>query len=472
MNQKQILAATVALVGGVGLSIAAPWNPKAASMDPIPIIQSQKGKSINRNADMETRKSNLHLDAAGVKHIKLTVQIGEVVLTTNSSSNFDAQITKGVSRPITDKERKWLDNPWLKARRDGDTIIIYEDKDLKPDFHEQDENSRNHRDIDLTLNIQIPSGLDADVSLLAGDVKIDGDYRMLSTKIAAGQLSLDHFRASDSIKINLEAGQVDAKLTESPLNDSKIRVAVGEVNLDLKGNATVNARASIGSISYSGDSKHDQKGLGDKRKLQFGSGGSTFIVEVDAGDINFGKTKVTRAEHDKDSDDDMDTSMSDIDLNINQDKNIDVHGEISRALKAAQIEMDGKDIKGEIDRAMKEVQRELDSKDIKGEISRALKQAQIEIDGKDFEGEIERAMKEARIEMNSSMKESDLEMNQAIKEIDRAIKELDQEMKSNHESEGQFRNIGRDALVIAKHALEHSRDAMKKAKSTARTRKN
>jgi hypothetical protein len=487
MNQKSTFAVAVALVGGVGLSVAAPWNPKTGSMDPMPIVASQKSKSINRTADMETKKSNLHMDVAGIKHVKVNVQLGEIEVTTNASSNFDAEITKGVSRPIGDKERQWLDNPWLKARREGDTLVIYEDKNLRPDIFHRESKSNDHRQIDLTVKIQIPRDLDVDVTVDAGDVKVDGDYRSLNTKISAGQLSLDHFRATDSIKVDLDAGQVDAKLTESPRGNSEIRVAVGQVNLDLKGNANVNAKTSIGSISYTGDSKNSQKGLGSKQKLQFGSGGSNFTVEVDAGNINFGNGKVTKAELEKIESDSQDLWIPDIDLKLDldddQEKQIDIHGDISRAMKEAQRKLDGKDIKGEIDRAMKEVQRELDSKDIKGEISRALKQAQIEMDRQDIKGEITRAMKDAHIEMgramkeahfeiDRAMKESSQEMDRAVKEMDQAIKELDKEMKSDRESDGRYGNVSRDALTIAKRALEHSRDAMKKSMAAAKSRKN
>ena len=56
----------------------------------------------------------------------------------------------------------------------------------------------------------------------------------------------------------MEAGEVNAKLTRVPSQASSINVSVGEINLDVRGNATVIAKSSIGSISASGKSDEEQ----------------------------------------------------------------------------------------------------------------------------------------------------------------------------------------------------------------------
>lgn len=491
MNQKSTLAVALALVGGVAVSLANPWNPKPFSKDPMPIISSQKARESR--ADMETRKSNLHMNVAGIKHVKINVELAEVSVSTNSSSNFDAQITKSLNRPINDKERQWLDNPWLKSKLDGDTLIVYEDKSLKPELHYNEKSSKKNVNLEFTLNIEIPSGLDVEVSVTAGDVKIGGDYRSLSSHIDAGQLKLDRFQATDSLKINLDAGQVDAVLAQMPRNQSQIEVAVGEVNLDIRGNATVDARTSIGSISHSADSKAKQKGIGSKQKLQFGTGGSNLTVEVEAGSINFGSAKVSKVELQDSSDELDELEIPDVDIQADLDDELGakfkkimfIDRDVTNALKAAQRELDSQDIKGEIEKAfkeakkemqshdvqaeiakaMKEVERTLNSKDFQRDIEKAMKDAEIHLNNKDIAREIEKAMKTAEVEMKRSGRDSDKEIAQAIKEIDQAIKELDLELKQNRESNGGFQNLTRDALVIAKRALERAKVAAQQAKA-------
>ena len=475
MNQKTTLAIALALVGGVGISIANPWNPKTKSMDPIPVFESQKGKITKKNnhADMETTKSSLHLDAAGIKYIKVKVQLGEVEVSTTSSSNFDAQITKGVSRPVSQKERQWLDNPWLKAKIDGDTLTVYEDRSLKPDLMNGHVTEKEHQNIDCSIKIQIPRGLDTDVSIDAGTETVSGDYQSYTTHVSAGELTLDNIDSGNFLKADVDAGQVNAKLARAPCNDSKIRVAVGEIKLDLKGNANIDARVGIGDIEVAGENQKDKRGLGTKQEVVIGSGGTKLTLDVDAGSIilNGGKT-IKRTE---------DSMEFDFDKGLDKDQDKDIPNadqirkDVESALKDARIEMKNelqdKDIQGEISKAMMLAQVEIDKafkdKDIQGEIAKAMKQAHVELgkalNDKDLQSEIRRAMKEAHGDIDQSMKE-------AIREMEQALKEIDREMKSQSNEDGKYSKIAHDAMEIARKSIKTSMEAMKKA--LAETRAN
>ena len=464
MNQKTTLAIALALVGGVGISIASPWNPKTKSMDPIPAFESQKGKITKKSnrADMETTKSALHLDAAGIRHIKVKVQLGEVEISTTASSSFDAQITKGVSRPVSQKERQWLDNPWLKAKIDGDTLTVYEDKSLKPDLTNGHGTEKEHQDIDCSIKIQIPRGLDTDVSIDAGTEIVTGDFQSFTSRVFAGELTLDNIDPGNYLKVDVDAGQVNAKLSRVPNGNSKIRVAVGEINLDLKGNANVDARVGIGDIEVKGEANKDKKGLGTKQEVVIGSGGTKLTLDVDAGSItlNSGKT-IKRTE---------DSKEFDFDKGLDKDgpDSDQIQKDVEAALKEARIEMKSelqdKDIQGEISKAMKLAQVEIDKafndKDIQGEIAKAMKMAHVEMDkalnDKDLQSEISRAIKDAHGDVDKSMKEAMHDMEQALKEIDR-------EMKSNSKEDEHYSKIARQAMETARKSIKASMEAMKKA---------
>ena len=433
MNQKTTLAIAVAIVGGVTIAVANPWNPK---MDPMPIFASQKGKIINQKsrADMETRTSSLNMEASGVKHIKVDVELGEVEVSTNSSSAFAAQITKGVSRPISDFERQWLDNPWLKVRREGDTLVVYEDKSLKPDFNKRNRNGKQNNQIDCTIKIQIPRGLSADLTLMAGNQLIQGDFRSLTTHVMAGELTLDRVDSGDFLKAEVEAGEVNAKLARVPSRESSIKVSVGEINLDVQGNATVFAKSSIGSISASGKSDEDQDGLGSNQQIRLGTGGTKFSLNVGAGSINVGNGIIEkRSKRDK---------KDNLELDLDEDTNFRID------LK------DDEDFQREITEALRAAKSELRSLDIEKEVAKALKEARMQLDSVDIEAEVSRAMKESKVDVESALKDAD-------REIAKAMREIEIDMRDAEDSEGRYRTLSRDALRMAKQILEQTRATMK-----------
>ena len=447
MNQKTTFAIAAALVGGIGISIASPWNPKTASLDPMPIVTSHASKKMNQNsrADLETKKSSLGMDIAGVKHVKVKLEIAEVILSTHASSAFSAEITKGVSRPVGDKERQWLDNPWIKAKRDGDTLVVYEDKSLKPDLSHRSDSRNDHYQINIKVQIDLPSGLDADVSVDAGTAAASGDFQSLTTHISAGQLNLDHFESRDFLKIDLGAGEVNAKLSSAPSGDSTINVSVGQINLDAKGNATVEARTGIGSITVSGETKERGKDdkdtvMGSKQQIRLGSGGSKLTLDVGAGNIKLGSGVTEKRSKGDEFDMDLD---------------------LGKGIKSDFADSD--EIKAEVANALREARSvQIDGSDIHDEIAKAMKEAgSIQIDSKKLQGEIEKAMKEAGIEMDSAFKNSD-------KEIAQAMKEIDIEMKNNKDLGEPYRGIARDALDIAKKSLRQAMITAKKAIAQAK----
>ena len=432
MNQKTTLA--IAIVGGVAISVANPWNPKA---DQHSTISLQKSKSSSRNADsdMETRASSLNMNATGIKNIKVDIELGTLEVSTNSSDNFNAQITKGISRPLGEVERQWLDNPWLKVRREGDTLVVYEDKSLKPDLKRLNKNRKGNNQLDMTIKIQIPKGLNADLTLTAGSEMLSGEFRSLTTHVMAGELNLDQVDSGDFLKVKVEAGEVNAKLTRVPSRDSSIKVTAGEINLDVRGNATIFAKSGIGSISTSGRSDEDQDGLGSKQQIRLGTGGTKFTLDVGAGSINVGNgTSEMRSMQDKE--DDLE-SESDLDKEIRFDLKND------------------KEIQREIAAALHEARAQINSIDIQKEVEKAFKEAKSVMNSLDIESEIAKAMKESKVDIEASIKDAD-------REIAKAMREVDIEMDNVQDADGRYHYVSRETLKKVKQILDQTRNSMKK----------
>ncbi len=470
MNQKTTLAIAIAIVGGVAISVASPWNPKS---DPMPKYSNQKAKSAR--AEMETKTYSLSMNASGIKNIKVDIELGAIEISTNSGSTFDAEITKGISRPLGDEERKWLNNPWLKVRREGDTLVVYEDKSLKPDFKRSNRSRNQNNQIDVAVKIQIPKGLNADLNLLAGNEAISGEYRSLTTHLSAGELDLNQVDPGDFLKVNVEAGEVNAKLVRVPSRASSINVSVGEINLDVRGNATVIAKSGVGSISASGKSDEEQDGLGSKQQIKLGSGGTKFTLDVGAGSINVGNGVIEkRAKRDEEDDLDAESGFHfdlrneeqiqrEITAALSQ-SNAEIRKEMARAHKEAKSAMSSIDLKDEIARAMKEAKAEINSADIQKEIAMALKGAKSALNSVDFEDEIARAMKESKVDIEAALKDAD-------REIAKAMRDVEIDMESMRDSDDQYHRVSRETLQKVKQILDQTKRSMKKAWSKKSAKK-
>jgi hypothetical protein len=311
---------------------------------------------------------------------------------------------------------------------------VYEDKSLKPDFNKRNRSEKQNNQIDCTIKIQIPRGLSADLTLMAGNQLIRGDFRSLTTHVMAGELTLDRVDFGDFLKAEVEAGEVNAKLTRVPSRESSIKVSVGEINLDVQGNATVFAKSSIGSITASGKSDEDQDGLGSNQQIRLGTGGTKFSLNVGAGSINVGNGIIEkRSKRDK---------KDNLELDLDEDTNFRID------LK------DDEDFQREITEALRAAKSELRSLDIEKEVAKALKEARMQLDSVDIEAEVSRAMKESKVDVESALKDAD-------REIAKAMREIEIDMRDAEDSEGRYRTLSRDALRMAKQILEQTRATMK-----------
>jgi len=428
MTQKSTLVIALALVATAGFTIA---KPQFASLTP-------DNQFLVRTTvdDMERSSSSFKLNANGARRLKVDLEFAEVEVETVSGSELTAEVTKEVNKPLDAEERRWLEADWIQAKREGDTLVISEDKSKKPDLNGRTTKNRN---INLKVVIHVPRGLDANLDIAAGTVKMEGSYRSLKGHIAAGQFSTSNFSSDQFVDLDLEAGEIDAKLDKVPSGASKIEVNVGEISLDMKGNANVDASVGIGSIEVPGESSDRRKGLGSHQEIRIGSGGTKFSLRIDAGTINLGQGKT---EKHIDTGDEFDMNL-DLDADIDQakDLNIDVDGELS------------KDIQKEIESALRIAERE--TKAALKEAERAMKDVRFEID-RDMQKDIEKAMKEANKDAATAMAEAERELKKAQIEMNKD-KNFDKNLSPN------VREITRSAMKIAREAMAMANEAVQKA---------
>lgn len=492
MKQQTTILVAVSLAGIAALTMARPMLAPSAG-DYIPVAQKSGVK-----------ESSLSLNANGAKKLRIDINFGGVELRTAATSELTAKVKKEITGAVDTPEKKqWLQNDWLKVRRDGDTLVVYEDPALKP------KTFKGKVNLDFTVSIQVPKGLLASVAIAAGSAKIQGEFESVVSTIEAGDMEVRNLTANRSLDLTVKAGQIDTDLSQPPRDDSKMHVHVGQINFNSKGNAFVDAAVSMGSIEVNGEEDKDQDGFSAKREVRIGTGGTKINLRVDTGAIMIGGGKTTKKSSTKikgDYQSDFEDKDFSVDLPQDLDKTIEAAlraAEVeSRAalvdarqgMEKAQLELErlSPQIQRDVERALAEARKELANAKLDeaghraamAEAREEMKRAQADMErelknrGPEMRREIERALAEARKELSNAkfdeaghraaMAEAREEMKRARADMERELKSRGPEMRREIERElEQARKEMKAAIKESQKAMAEARKEMERARKEA-----
>lgn len=392
MTYKATIAIGLALTSLAGYTLG--WGGRdPGNIEPVLLVR-------DLSEDGQSKQWSSNLNASGVRHVRVEVQLGEVHVSTRRGGDFHADFTKTVSKNPSSLEREWLNNDWIQTQRDGDTIVISEIESKKPKFEGRD-GDKSHR-LDFKANIQIPEGLDVQTKVMAGTIDVKGSLDSLIARVDAGELTLDNLACRQALQLKVGAGSVDAKLAQTPGQNSAIEVGVGDINFNLKGNANLDVNVGIGGIDGGSKSDDDEDGLGSQQTIQVGTGGPSIRLKVGAGNVSIGQGKTIKKSSKKGGHDFQFNFKGD----WNKDMDKDIEKEISDALKSADVEVKRAlaEAQKEIDKARKDTDREADLKDLSPEVQAiardAMKVAQRALDlaNKELQKALKKSLKENRSE--------------------------------------------------------------------------
>lgn len=443
MNKTQLFTSALAAVGiaTVGITTARAQIGSSNDSDVAPIV-IEKGD--------QTKTTTQRVNASGARKLRLNMEYGEVIIKTSNAREAVAKLTKKIKQVKNGNGEKWLENNWLKTRIQGDTIIVEEDKSLKPKID---------GNLDVTLTLEVPNDLDTDLHLNAGEISINGSTSSLDVDLDAGEINLNKVDCDSNMAINLDAGQINANLTSVPSNNCKLTTSVGEISFNAAGGANVDATVTLGRIEGNGRRSTSEDSLGDKMQITLGNGGPKVVLRVETGAINVGG-----AQRDKKSSDDKGFSFNH-ELN-NDDKwngdDFPFKGKFRGDDDDFDGEKLGQDIEKAIREAMKEVEKELSGAD--REVERAMKE--FKFDEKEINQDIEKAMREASRELEKASKElekafKDMKFKGDVKGLsEKDLQKMMKDIKVNIDSK-EFSSKELDAIVRA--AMAHARQSVEKS---------
>lgn len=101
----------------------------------------------------------------------------------------------------------------------------------------------------LTLPMELNGSLNADVTVGAGNVNVEGDFAQLAVSVGAGEADIRG--AAETLNIGVDAGRANLELQD--VREADIRVDVGDADVTLMGDAPsrVGVTVSVGDATIS-----------------------------------------------------------------------------------------------------------------------------------------------------------------------------------------------------------------------------
>ncbi|WP_309127165.1 DUF4097 family beta strand repeat-containing protein [Microbacterium sp.] len=214
-TKKSITATTIAVAAVGGLVLLG--TGAAAASTGLYSIGPQSGST--------------EVDGSGITEMDLEVRGAEVTVEFHDGDQAELRVEGGSLRG------------WSLNRDEGELEVRGPKRGFdwwNPDWLRPDEQR-------VTLLLpQSAAGLDADLSLDAGSLQVDGEFGELSVDMSAGSLSLDG--SARSLDAELNAGRADINL--SGVTEASYQVSAGRVVSELTGDAPdVAIEVSAGALT-------------------------------------------------------------------------------------------------------------------------------------------------------------------------------------------------------------------------------
>ena len=320
-----------------------------------------------------------------VNRLKLEVPFGDVKVKTGGSE-FQIHVKRWLEPKGDSAEgRRWVKESKLETTMKDGVLVITE---LPFGTRNSRRNSEGHFNPHYELTISLPSDKAADLSVGAGDIEINGEYRDLDTLVGAGDIECKSLSVNRSLKIHVGAGDVEASV-QGPVANSDVSVGTGDIHLRLPVSANADVDASVGVGEISGiPSKKNHEGMGQHRSAKFGNGGAHVTVHVGVGSIDLsGPTAVASQDRKEDSDnshswdmggalDELDHALSGLDASSWKDGD-DKMPDVSKI----DIHISDAEIQKSVDLALRESSKAASQviREAHTEIGKALKEAEAEL---------------------------------------------------------------------------------------------
>lgn len=185
------------------------------------------------------------LPAAGIRKVEAKVRFGGVRIIADSPEGITIKAVRQVEAGSPEAADSLIHDCRLDVENRGDTIALTDYVPPIEGFLLRPGGVR------LSLEIHLPSGLSADVSLGAGDVELAGAFADARAKAGAGNVRLAGASASGNVRLKTGAGDVQVKALSCSGPTLSARTGAGNANVVLEALPTESIEVGVGAGNVS-----------------------------------------------------------------------------------------------------------------------------------------------------------------------------------------------------------------------------
>jgi hypothetical protein len=212
-----------------------------AALLALAALASAPSAALHAQADHTARRDTT-LDARGARRVQVEGRAGS--LRVAGVAGLREVRVRGTARA---SEARWLDEIRLEARRDGDVVRVR--ADIPDQVHVGWWDGRSsYRALDLV--VEVPAGIDADVSDGSGDLEVQG-VGALTLEDGSGEVRIRDVRSADvrdgSGDVHVDGVRGDVRLEDGSGSLLVARVG-GAVRVERDGSGEVDVRDVTGDL--------------------------------------------------------------------------------------------------------------------------------------------------------------------------------------------------------------------------------
>jgi hypothetical protein len=193
----------------------------------------------------ERRELKWEFPAPGITGFVAKAMVGSIRIETDRKSGISIRAVRTVRAKDKNQLQVTLKDTPVQCQNDNGTIIL---DDVIPEHLRTERFTEDAPEVELELEVHLPSNLKLSTSLAVGPTQINGECNSLTIKSGYGLVKLENLRVRSGAVITLDTGDLEVSGT---VNDLQGTTKVGSIKASLEASAAnrVALQTQVGSIT-------------------------------------------------------------------------------------------------------------------------------------------------------------------------------------------------------------------------------
>lgn len=215
-------------------------------MRAIAVLLTLLAVALGAHASVEERRElKWEFPSPGVTSFVAKAVVGSIRIETDRKNGISIRAIRTVRATDKNQLQVTLKDTPVNCQNDNGVIVL---EDVIPDYLRAERFTLDAPDVELELEVHLPSNLKVSTSLAVGPTQINGELESLTIKSGYGLVKLENLKVKNGTILLLETGDLDIS---GVVNDLQGSTKVGSIRASLEAGLAnrVSLQTQVGSIT-------------------------------------------------------------------------------------------------------------------------------------------------------------------------------------------------------------------------------